>query len=74
MIHTTLFRPRSNGKIEQIIGVLKSILSRAILDNRKLTFATALARAVHIFSRGFSPLGYSPFFFLYGTKPPEEKL
>lgn len=74
MIQTTPYRPHSNGKVEQINRILKGILSRTILDDRIIPVATALARAVYIFDRKISPLGYSPFFLLYSTQPPGEEL
>ncbi|KHJ32457.1 putative tkp3 protein [Erysiphe necator] len=72
--HTTPVRPRSNGKVEQANGVLKSILARTILENRLQPLHSLLAHAVAIYNRRISPSGYSPFFLLFGTKPPEEEL
>lgn len=71
--HTTPARPRGNGKVEQANGVLKAILTRMLLDNPKLTLSNALAHAVTIYNRRESPTGYSPYFLLFGTQPPEQE-
>ncbi|KAI0994299.1 hypothetical protein K3495_g13883 [Podosphaera aphanis] len=71
---TTPARPRSNGKVEQANGVLKSILIRILLDNTTLELSQALAQAVMMFNRRVSSNGYSPYFLLFGTQPPEEEL
>ena len=74
MSHTTPNRPQSNGKVEQVNGILKGILVRSILDNPSIPLPTALARAVYIFNPRVAPTGYSPFFLLFGTQPPEEEI
>lgn len=74
MTHTTPIRPQSNGKVEQANGVLKGILARAILDNRKAPLTDTLDRAVTIYNRRISTSGYSPYFLLFGTQPPVTEL
>ncbi|KAI1004419.1 hypothetical protein K3495_g3793 [Podosphaera aphanis] len=70
---STPIRPRSNGRVEQANGILKAILTRILLDAPGQRLADALSRAVSIFNRRTSPNGYSPFFLLFGTQPPEEE-
>ncbi|KAI1003153.1 hypothetical protein K3495_g5050 [Podosphaera aphanis] len=72
--HTTPTRPRGNGKIEQANGVLKAILTRNLLDNPQMPLTIALTIAVSIYNRRLSPSGYSPYFLLFGTQPPDEEL
>ncbi|KAI0991450.1 hypothetical protein K3495_g16737, partial [Podosphaera aphanis] len=74
MTHTSPARPQSNGKVEQANGVLKKILAQIILNDRNINLGTALARAVTIYNRRVSPSGYSSYFLLFGTQPPEEEL
>ena len=57
--------------MEQANGVLKGILARTILENREKPLPELLTRAVSIYNRRVSPSGYSPFFLLFGTQPPE---
>lgn len=71
--HTTPMRPQSNGKVEQANGVLKAILVRTLLDNPQISFNYALSHAVTTYNRRIAPSGYSPYFLLFGTQPPEEE-
>ncbi|KHJ35256.1 putative tkp3 protein [Erysiphe necator] len=71
--HTTPARPQGNGKVKQANGILKGIFSRTILENKHTPLQESLARAVSIFNRRMSPAGYSPYFLLFGTQPPEEE-
>ncbi|KAI0996082.1 hypothetical protein K3495_g12100, partial [Podosphaera aphanis] len=71
--HTTLGRPQSNGKIEKVNGVLKSILTRVLLDTPNLKLVDVLSHANMFFNRRIAPTGYSPYFLLFGTQPPEEE-
>ncbi|KAI0993586.1 hypothetical protein K3495_g14598, partial [Podosphaera aphanis] len=71
--HTTPGRPQSNGKVEKVNGVLKSILTRVLLDTPNLKLVDALSHANMVFNRRIAPTGYSPYFLLFGTQPPEEE-
>ncbi|KAI0995043.1 hypothetical protein K3495_g13137 [Podosphaera aphanis] len=67
-------RPRGNGKVEQANGVLKGILTQIFLENPKMPFIDALTRAVVIYNRRVGPSGYSPYFLLFGTRPPGQQI
>ncbi|KAI1002954.1 hypothetical protein K3495_g5252 [Podosphaera aphanis] len=59
---------------EQANGVFKAILTRNLLDNPQIPLTTVLTIAVSIYNRRLSPSGYSPYFLLFGTQPPDEEL
>lgn len=44
-----------------------------MLDNQNVSFSILLQRAVAIYNCRISPSGYSPFFLLFGTQPPESE-
>jgi hypothetical protein len=62
-------RPRGNGKIEQLNGVLKNIMTRMHLTHPDIPLPDLLQSAVNIHNRTPKPNDYSPFFLLYGITP-----
>jgi hypothetical protein len=66
-----LHRLRNNGKIEQINDILKEIMLRAHLTHPDIPFADLLQNAINIHNRTPKSSGYSPYFLLYGTTPPD---
>jgi hypothetical protein len=64
------YRPRGNGKIEQMNDVLKSIISRISLTDSGFPLPDLLQAAVNTHNRTPRPNGYSPYFLFYGTTPP----
>lgn len=70
---TTPYRPRANGKVEQANGKIKAIIIKLVMDQPGLPMQEYLDRAVYIYNRIKGPSGYSPYFLLYGTKPPDEQ-
>ena len=71
--HTTPMRPQGNGKVDKANGVLKAILARILLDGPQTPLTYIFPRAVTIYNRHVSPNGYSPYFLLFGTLPPDEE-
>ncbi|KAI1007595.1 hypothetical protein K3495_g625 [Podosphaera aphanis] len=71
--HITPVRPQSNGKVEKVNGVLKSILTRVLLDTPNLKLVDALSHANMVFNRRIAPTRYSSYFLLFGTQPPKEE-
>jgi hypothetical protein len=61
-----LARPRGNGKIEQLINVLKSIMIRMHLTHSNILLPDLLQSVINIYNRILKPNDYSPFFLLYG--------
>jgi hypothetical protein len=68
---TTLIRPRGNNKIEKTNGSLKRIALREQHTNPAKNLADLIRSAVRILNRTPNPSGYSPYFLMYGTLPPE---
>jgi hypothetical protein len=74
MLPTSSMRPRDNGKIKKINGDLKKIVVRKNRDHPATSLPELLQRAVKIHNRIPRPNGYSPYFLLYGTQPPDQHL
>jgi hypothetical protein len=69
VLSITSARPRGNNKVEQLNGVLKSIMTRMHLTHPDIPLPDLLQSAVNIHNRTPKPSGYSPFFLLYGITP-----
>jgi hypothetical protein len=71
MLPITPYRPRGNGKIEQVNDVLKGIISRINLINPGFLLPDLLQAAVNTHNRTPRPNGYSSYFLFYGTISPD---
>ncbi|KAI0991609.1 hypothetical protein K3495_g16578, partial [Podosphaera aphanis] len=69
----TPLRPNGNGKVEQVNGKIKAIVIKLIMDQPGRPIQEYLDRAVYIYNRLKGPNGYSPYFLMYGTHPPQEQ-
>lgn len=58
--------------MEKVNHLLKHIVLREIQQNPGMTISVAVERATKIYNRTPKLSGYSPFFLLYGTTPPDE--
>jgi hypothetical protein len=67
VLPTISAKPRDNGKIEQLNGVLKSIIIQMHLTHSNIPLPDLLQFAINIHNRTPKPNNYSPFFLLYGT-------
>lgn len=68
-------RPRGNGKVEKANGDIKrTMLREHQADPTSRSFPQLLQRAVTILNRTPKQDGYSSFFLLFGTQPPQENL
>lgn len=69
----TPIRPRGNGKVEKANGDIKRIMLREHQANPTLNLPYLLQRAVTIYNRTPKPSGYSNYFLMFGTQPPQEQ-
>jgi hypothetical protein len=67
---TTPAQPRGNSKVEQINDQLKATITRMHLAYSETLLPDLLQTAVKLHNRITRPNGYSPYFLMYGTIPP----
>lgn len=71
VFNITPSRPRGNGKVEKMNGLLKAIMTREFAANRQRSTVNLAARAIILLNRTPRTTGYSSFFLMYGTSPPQ---
>ncbi|KAI0999615.1 hypothetical protein K3495_g8579, partial [Podosphaera aphanis] len=62
-----------NGRFEQANGKIKAIVIKLIMDQPGRPVQEYFHCAVYIYNRLKGPNGYSPYFLIYGTHPPQEQ-
>ncbi|KAI1004919.1 hypothetical protein K3495_g3299 [Podosphaera aphanis] len=67
----TPIRPRGNGKVEKANGDIKHAIVRKHMENLEQCLQELVFRARRLHSRTVGTSGYSPFFLMFGTQPPE---
>jgi hypothetical protein len=67
----TSIRPRGNSKVKKTNGSLKKIALRKQHTNPAKNLSDLIRSAVRILNRTPNPSGYSLYFLMYGTSPPE---
>lgn len=71
MQRTSSHHPRSNGLMERVNGMIKAIFYGLQQQDRTEEMTVLIVKAVAIYNRRSKMHGYSPFFLLYGTQPPD---
>jgi hypothetical protein len=74
MLPTSSMRPRGNGKVKKINGNLKKIAVRKNRNYSATSLPELLQRAMKIHNRTPTPNGYSSYYLLHGTQPPDQHL
>ncbi|KAI0996979.1 hypothetical protein K3495_g11203 [Podosphaera aphanis] len=69
----TPLRLNGNGRFEQANGKIKAIVIKLIMDQPGRPVQEYFHCAVYIYNRPKGPNGYSPYFLMYGTHPPQEQ-